>query len=339
MDRNISAITSNSWKLSFGIPSSNGGDSISSQVFTQRGKIWKKLIYAAAVVSILFSSAGCLVTKTEFQREKKLRRYLVKQFLAFKESTEKKLRSQEERIKKLELALQRGLARISTKQSEIVAKIRELRKKVRQGEGGIIEMFTTLQKLQVKFQESLGQISQLQEQIRDLLQKFPQYEKQFEEIRQKYEELLKNQKLLAEQAIPAKLFARARDAYKSKNYGDAIKYFKQFLGRFPAHPLADNALLYLGDIYRKKGNVSEAILSYSEILKKYPSGSEAPYALFHLGILHYQQGLCSEGRNFFKKLRFYRGRAPKLAKKAATLYRYWKKYCKKRSKKRRRKRR
>ncbi|MCA9061982.1 MAG: tetratricopeptide repeat protein, partial [Planctomycetaceae bacterium] len=194
----------------------------------------------------------------------------------------------------------------------------------------VAEMFTTMQKLQENFQKSLGQVEELQQVIKDVMQKQPEQEKKYQEIQKRYEELLRNQKLLSEQAIPAKLFARARDAYKAEKFDEAMKDFKKFTQNFGSHPLADNAYLYIGDIHRKRKELSPALLAYSTIIKKYPNESEVPRALFRLGLLSYQNGQCSAGRRYFLQLSRYRRQAPKLAKDARQFYRRSSRFCKKR---------
>ncbi len=290
----------------------------------------KRLTFTALLFSFSVFLSSCFATRGELERERMIRENLAHQFYSYKRKTDLRLSEIDRKLSDIERKFALFYQKTVRELRRFNKTLSSLKDKLKQGEGGIIEMFTTLQKLQVRFQESLGKIEILQNQIRELLQKLPEHEKLFEEIRSKYEELLKNQKLLSEQVIPAKLFARARDSYKQGKLNEAKKYFSEFLVRFPGHPLADNALLYLGDIARKQKNFSEAILKYSEIVKKYPSGSEAPQALFRLGIIHYKLGLCREGRTFLKRIRLYRGRASKLAKRAETLYKSWRSYCKRR---------
>lgn len=299
--------------------------------------IWMSLCVLALCQS------GCWATLSELKRERRLRESLEEQFRAFKREVRKKERDRAAKQDKL-LAQQSALvAKMRIDMQRMKSSFTQLEKRVKQGQGGVVEMFATLEKLQRSFQASLGQVSELQKQIKDILQKMPQSNQTITELRKKYEDLLKNQRLLAEQAIPAKLFARAEDAQKRKEYDKALKLFKTFVSRFGSHELADNAYLHIGDIHRINKRLVPAISAYDDLIRKYPRGGAVPVALLRLGQLHYKTKQCRAGRNYFRKLGYnYRRRAPKLASLARRLYRDWRSQCsgsRKRSRRRRRKRR
>lgn len=284
--------------------------------------------------------SGCWATWGELKKERLLREELATQFRNYKRkqrSRDKKLLAQIDQ----ERARQKAYtAQLRAENVKIKKELARLDKLVKQGQGGVIEVFATIQQLQKRFTSSISQVENLQKQIQEMLQKQPEQQKLYQELQKRYEALLKNQKALAEQAIPARLFSRAKKAFKDKKNDEALKGFRTFTRRFGTHPLADNAYIYIGDILRAKGNENEAILSYSKVLKDYPHGGEAPVALFRLGSLHYKQGHCRQGRGYFRKLRRYRRHAPSLAREARNFIRNWRSLCKRsrRSRRRRRKR-
>jgi TolA-binding protein len=210
----------------------------------------------------------------------------------------------------------------------LASTVGEVDKVARQGQGGTAEMFTTLQALQENFQRALGQIEELQKQIQEIIQSRPEQLKQLEEIRKKYESLLKDQKALAEQAIPARLFSKARDEFQAKQWDEALKSFQTFAQRFGSHPLADNAYLYIGNIHEKRDQLNPAILAYNELVKLYPHGSQVPVALFRLGLLHYKLGRCPQGIAYFRKLSLYRRQAKELAQEAQKFIKRSRQLCK-----------
>lgn len=279
---------------------------------------------------------GCWATWSELKKEQHLREELNRQFLVYKQEQNKREQLFLQQYKK-DMAQQVGvLAQMRLQSTRVQELIDTLQKQVQQGQGGVAEMLVTLQNLQSKFQSSLGQIDDMQKQMREILTKKPDQDQRYTELLKKYEELLKSQQALAEQAIPAKMFASARDAFKKQDYDKASALFRQFTQRFGTHDLADNAYLYLGDILRQRKQWNAAIIEYDELVKRYPQGSEVPVALFRLGMLHYKLGLCVRGRQYFRRLMILRSRAPKLAEEAQTFYREHRRLCKAQKKRSRR---
>lgn len=275
-----------------------------------------------------FFTSGCFATYSELQKERKLREALEDDLKIFKKE-QRAFRDKIEAVHAQERSkMAAEIARLQAENAKTLRTLEKLDGQVKTGQGGVAEMFTTLQALQTNFQKSLGQVEELQQQIRDMLQKQPDQDKRYEEVQKKYEELLKNQKSLAEQAIPAKLFARGRDAYKAEKYDEAMEVFKTFAQQFGSHPLADNAWLYIGDIHRKRDAINDAILAYTKIIQTYPNESEAPNALFRLGLLHYKRGLCRQGKKYFQQLMRFRRQEAKLAAEAEKFFRGSAKLCK-----------
>ncbi|MEM1010248.1 MAG: tetratricopeptide repeat protein [Myxococcota bacterium] len=271
---------------------------------------------------------GCFATISELREEKAARRAVEERLALFKREVRRKLALYESSRRQEIPKLRAEIARARMQLALVRKANRNLSTVVKRGQGGVEEMFSTLQSLQQKFQTSLKQIEELQRQNQEILQKQPNQDKFFQELRLKYEALLKNQKALAELAVPAKLFARGRDAYKARSYGRALQIFQTFVSRFGNHGLADNAYLYIGDVYRKKGQTNPAINAYNAILRKYPAGSEVPRALYRLGLIHYRRGLCRVGRKYFRRLTRFARQEPALARDARRFNRGWRRYCK-----------
>ena len=293
-------------------------------------KFWSRLCCMMLLVVFVPTLSGCWATMSELRKERRLREALEEQFRSFKKEIRAERAKNDEKQKQMDKKFQAFFARALAESARLKKLLARLKKQVKQGQGGVAEMFTTLQSLQSNFQRTLGQIGELQKQIKEMVKKRPDEDKRYQELQKRYEELLRNQKALAEQAIPAKLFARARQQMRDKKYAEALKGFKLFIRRFGKHPLADNAYRYIGKIHEDKGQMSLAISSYSSILSEYPRESSVPIALFRLGIIHYKKGLCRRGRKYFSKLTRYRRREPTLAREARNYYRRWKRACKRR---------
>ncbi len=301
--------------------------------------VLKTFIKLVGLVVLALSLSGCWATWAELKKERLLREELAQQLKDFK----KQQREEEEKKARWRRAMTANLsaltARLTLTEKKIDKELKTLRELVKKGQGGVVEIFATLEALQKRFQKSLGQIEEIQKQLTDFAQKLPNQEKAFKELQERYEKLLQNQKALAEQAIPAKLFARGNKAFDKKDYKNAEKIFKKFVERFGSHPLADNALLFIAAIQSRRGNFNAAIITLSDLISKYPQGDKVPYALLRLGLYHYKLGRCRQGRAYFKRLTLYRRRNRSLARQARKLLRLSRRLCKRRRRSRRRRRR
>lgn len=88
-----------------------------------------------------------------------------------------------------------------------------------------------------------------------------------------------------EQAV----YAQAFDALKAGNYSIAITGFRDFLGTYPASPLAENAQYWLGEAYYVNHDYDSAGGAFRTVLKKWPDSRKAPDALLKLGYTQFAQ--------------------------------------------------
>ncbi|HPC88687.1 MAG TPA: tol-pal system protein YbgF, partial [Candidatus Saccharicenans sp.] len=103
--------------------------------------------------------------------------------------------------------------------------------------------------------------------------------------------------------IPAQeMYNNAYSDYLKGNYDLAIESFKLFLQQYPATPLADNALYWIGECYYSQGKYTEAIESFNDLLLNYPNGDKVPAAYLKKGMSFIQQGKKDEALATFKLL-------------------------------------
>jgi tol-pal system protein YbgF len=88
-----------------------------------------------------------------------------------------------------------------------------------------------------------------------------------------------------EQAV----YSQAFDALKAGSYSVAIAGFKDFMGTYPASPLAENAQYWLGEAYYVNHDYDSAAGAFRTVLKKWPDSRKAPDALLKLGYTQYAQ--------------------------------------------------
>jgi tol-pal system protein YbgF len=84
-------------------------------------------------------------------------------------------------------------------------------------------------------------------------------------------------------SVEQAVYAQAFDALKAGSYSVAITGFKDFLGTYPASPLAENAQYWLGESYYVNKDYESAAGAFRTVLKKWPDSRKAPDALLKLG--------------------------------------------------------
>ncbi|HEY0768524.1 MAG TPA: tol-pal system protein YbgF [Steroidobacteraceae bacterium] len=90
-------------------------------------------------------------------------------------------------------------------------------------------------------------------------------------------------------SVEQAVYTQAFDALKAGSYSVAITGFKDFLGTYPASPLAENAQYWLGEAYYVNHEYDAAAGAFRAVLKKWPDSRKAPDALLKLGYTQYAQ--------------------------------------------------
>jgi tol-pal system protein YbgF len=93
----------------------------------------------------------------------------------------------------------------------------------------------------------------------------------------------------APSSVEQAVYTQAFDALKAGSYSVAITGFKDFLGTYPASPLAENAQYWLGEAYYVNHDYEAAAAAFRAVLKKWPYSRKAPDALLKLGYTQYAQ--------------------------------------------------
>jgi tol-pal system protein YbgF len=84
-------------------------------------------------------------------------------------------------------------------------------------------------------------------------------------------------------SVEQAVYTQAFDALKAGSYSVAITGFKDFLGSYPASPLAENAQYWLGEAYYVNHDYEAAAGAFRAVLKKWPGSRKGPDALLKLG--------------------------------------------------------
>ena len=97
-------------------------------------------------------------------------------------------------------------------------------------------------------------------------------------------------------SVEQAVYTQAFDALRAGSYSVAITGFKDFLGTYPASPLAENAQYWLGEAYYVNHDYEAAAGAFRAVLKKWPDSRKAPDALLKLGYTQYAQRQYSAAR-------------------------------------------
>lgn len=101
-------------------------------------------------------------------------------------------------------------------------------------------------------------------------------------------------------AVPAErpevLYGRAFDALKASKFPEAIVGMRDFLARYPAHPLADNAQYWLAQSHYVTRDYGQAIDAFTAFVARSPDAARVPDALLKKGISELELGRTANAR-------------------------------------------
>ncbi len=78
------------------------------------------------------------------------------------------------------------------------------------------------------------------------------------------------------------LYERGIQELQDKRYPDALASFRVVIDRSPAHPLADNAQYWIGEVYYSQRDFRNARREFQKVIDLFPEGNKVPDA--HLKI-------------------------------------------------------
>jgi tol-pal system protein YbgF len=109
--------------------------------------------------------------------------------------------------------------------------------------------------------------------------------------------------------VPASSGASAQDVYNMAyndylkgNFDLAVEGFKMYKDQFPASPLADNALYWIGECDYSQRKFDEAVNVFNELIMTYPQGDKVPAAFLKKGMSFAESGKKEEALAAYKLL-------------------------------------
>jgi len=181
----------------------------------------------------------------------------------------------------------------------------------------LTRLLETRNRMQIRFQNQLDELSQEVSQISGQLELFNHKVEQVENRQRNLYQLIDEQKnrtaapvavKTAENSTPVAVNEKA--AYQSavdlvlveKDYQQAITAFEAFVIDYPTSPLIANAQYWLGQLLYKEKKRDEARNAFLIVTNSYPDSSKRADSLFKIGIIDEYLGKKPSAKAFYEKV-------------------------------------
>jgi tol-pal system protein YbgF len=101
---------------------------------------------------------------------------------------------------------------------------------------------------------------------------------------------------------PQDVYNMAYNDYLKGNFDLAVEGFKMYKDQFPASPLADNALYWIGECAYSQRKFEDAVNVFNELILAYPQGDKVAAAYLKKGMSFAEMGRTGEALAAFKLL-------------------------------------
>ena len=99
-----------------------------------------------------------------------------------------------------------------------------------------------------------------------------------------------------------RLYRRSYDALRLGKHDEAADGFRDFLRRYPAHELADNAQYWLGECYYDVKDYTSAVREFRRVVERFSHGNKVPDALLKVGFSYLALGSIDAGKQTLEQL-------------------------------------
>lgn len=89
---------------------------------------------------------------------------------------------------------------------------------------------------------------------------------------------------------PMDEFNAAYQLYANQRYGEALDAFAAYLGKYPEHDYADNAMFWRGECYLASGRILKAVGELERLVARYPGSDKKASALYRVGFAYDKLG-------------------------------------------------
>lgn len=98
-------------------------------------------------------------------------------------------------------------------------------------------------------------------------------------------------------------FAKAKEQFEKKSWGDALTGFSAFVVKYPDHPKVMDATYYAGNAAYQKGDYARAVELLTKVSNATPGADKAPDALYDLGRAYEKLGEKDKAADARKRLK------------------------------------
>jgi tol-pal system protein YbgF len=103
--------------------------------------------------------------------------------------------------------------------------------------------------------------------------------------------------------LPAfRLYRQSYEALRLGKHDEAADGFREFLRRYNAHELADNAQYWLGECYYDVKDYAAAVREFRRVVERFPHGNKVPDALLKVGYSYLALGSIEPGKQTLEQL-------------------------------------
>ncbi|MDH4199332.1 MAG: tetratricopeptide repeat protein [Spirochaetia bacterium] len=102
-------------------------------------------------------------------------------------------------------------------------------------------------------------------------------------------------------ADPSEKYFQGLNSYEHENFKEAEKKFLDFLNEQPFEYEIRDALFYLGEIYRSRGDYENAVTYYNKLNSRFPHSRHRTNLLFLYGVCYFHLDLISRSEESFKE--------------------------------------
>ena len=97
-------------------------------------------------------------------------------------------------------------------------------------------------------------------------------------------------------------YKKAYALVREGRYSRALTAFQRFLDRYPGHPLADNALYWMGECHYAQKSYLDAIQLFQRVIQDYPEGNKVPDAMLKTGLCYGNLGEVDQARRVLRQV-------------------------------------
>jgi tol-pal system protein YbgF len=98
------------------------------------------------------------------------------------------------------------------------------------------------------------------------------------------------------------LFSTAMANFRAQEPGQAVLELTDLIARFPDHPLAASAQLWIGEAYYQQRDYRQSLVELKRVLDGYPKGRQAADALLKTGLCHRALGDRAAARTAWEQV-------------------------------------